>query len=110
MKIGLLNKTVTIQAYSQTSNVSGDLSNTLTNVETNVLMRITTNKALTDNKGDTFGRFIASSHLGFCLTGVNVHKNNIVLDGAIKYKVDYVDPIPGGKLDSHQQIYMTLVE
>ncbi len=110
MKIALLNKIVKIQAYSHSPNSSGDLSNTLVDVETNVLMRITTNKSQSDNKGDTFGRFIASSHLGFCLVGVNVNVNNVVLDGAIKYKVDYVDKMPGGKLNSHIQIYMTLVE
>lgn len=110
MKLSLLNKTVKIQSYSNSSNSSGDVSNTLVDVETNVLMRITTNKSIGDNHGDTFGRWIASSHLGFCLIGVNVNKGNIVLDGTLKYKVDYVDKIPGGKLDSHQQIYMTLVE
>lgn len=110
MKLSLLNKTVSIVRYSQTSNTSGDLSNTEQSVETNVLMRITTNKSTNDNRGDTFGRFIASTHLGFCLVGVNVQKGYIVVDGTVKYKVDFVDQIPGGKLDSHQQIYMTLVE
>jgi len=110
MKLSLLNKTVAIKKYQQTNNVSGDLSNTETDVEIGVLMRITTNKSTSDNRGDTFGRFIASTHLGFCLIGVNAKKGYIVVDGTNKYKIDYVDPIPGGKLNSHKQIYMTLVE
>ena len=110
MKLSLLNKTVHIQEYRQVTNSSGDVSNTLVTIDADVKIRITTNKKVTDYSGNSFGIFEASTHLGFCLIDTIVVKGNVVLDGSIKYNVDYVDKIPGGKLDSHYQIYMTLVE
>lgn len=105
----LLNKTVIIKRYDNTSNDSGDMSNAKINVATGIKIRITTNKKVSnDTLGDS-GFYSASTHLGFCYMNDLIKKDMFVVDGTKEYKIDYVDVNPGGSLSSHYQLYMTEV-
>lgn len=107
----LLNKTVVVKNYTQTEDINGDLSNTEIIIDSAMKMRITRNNTdKSEFSGTESGKFITSTHVGFCDSDKDVKVGYIILDGINKYSVDAVDPIPGGVIDHHLEIGITLVE
>lgn len=126
----LLNRTCNIFRYVQTSNDSGDLSNTLTQIATAIKMRITVNKKMANDPIGDAGLNIPSSHLIFCkpiiititipapaTQIVYLLPGDVIVDTStpptqndVKYTVNYFDAMPGGEPNSHWQIYATMVE
>jgi len=110
----LLNRLANIKRYSNIKNTSGDVSNNLVNIATSVKVRITTNKRSSFDYGNQTGVMNSSSHLIFCkpIIGITIEVGDVVEDTVSlkKYKIDYIDDLPGGVDNSHWQIYATIVE
>lgn len=110
----LLNRSVTISKFTETRNLSSDVSNTPTPVSSGVRMRICSNRRYGSPgmEQTEYGIIAASTHEGFCLPGVDVKIGYTVtdeLDGDV-YNVNFVDDMPGGIKTHHQEVFMTKVE
>ncbi len=107
----LLNKSVTISKMIQVANDSGDFSNTRVTVASNIKMRINLNKTdKSEYSNNESGKFAASTHKGFCDTGIDINIGYYVEDNSKIYSVDSIDYEPGGELNHHYEIGMTLIQ
>lgn len=107
----LLNKSVTITKMTQTINESGDVSNTKTVIATDVKMRINMNKTdKSEYNNDEQGKFATSTHTAFSNVGIDINVGYYVEDGNKVYSVDGTDFEPGGVINHHYEIGMTLIQ
>jgi len=114
IRLKILNKRVTIVSIGNTIGSTGSVSGGDTTVYSNLPIRIT--KAKGDNNVKDLGISASSNYLGFIqceltinnvVTTIVIKTGYIVIDGSVRYKVDYVDSAPGGLEGHHQELYMS---
>jgi len=105
----LLNKLVNIYKFQNTISSTGDVSNAKVAVQYNVKCRITNNRVI--DRGNILGVsgiISSSSHVMFCNVGTLIEVGYLVLDGTREFRIDFVIKEPGGALNSHYEVYLSL--
>jgi hypothetical protein len=102
--------TVSIVEYKTTATVSGmgEMDKELVVLETGVKGRVTNNKDFDNN--EKIDKFISTStHIWFFDINTNlVAGRYIKTDDGEMFNIKYVNKRPGGKSDSHYQVYCIL--
>lgn len=107
----LLVSVASVQRASQTATSTGDMSQTLTTVLSNVLIRVTLNdRMITYGRTGEQGENVVVSHIGFVLPTSIIVKGDFVTVGLEQFKVLYVEDNPGGITGHHKELYLERVE
>ena len=105
----LLNTDVRIRRIQQSITDSGESENDLITVAWGVAARVTRNRQQESLNVSETGVNVASTHKIFTNIGINVAVGDYIYNIDNIYVVSYVDKRPGGKSDSHYEIYANVL-
>ncbi len=108
IKQSLLNKTVTVSRPTPVENSSGDESNALVPVDNTVKARITRHDQVGQDAVHRVGAVEAATHRMFCNAGIDIQATDKVIDGSNTYTVVNVNDEPGGAIDHHYEVELSI--